>query len=89
MRTECLGAVLSALCIATPSIGARLQAAQPGRGRAVGAADEALGQIFQIAPELPDGVRTVSLSSHDALSGLCILRLVDCQQAGARHKLLL
>ncbi|CAK0734288.1 hypothetical protein CVIRNUC_000410 [Coccomyxa viridis] len=58
VRTECLGAVLSALCIATPSIGARLRAAKPGRGRAAGAADEALGQVFQIAPELPDGVRT-------------------------------
>ena len=73
VRTECLGAVLSALSIATPSIGARLQAAKPGRGRAAGAADEALGQVFQIAPELPDGVRTVSPSSYDASSGPCIL----------------
>ena len=79
VRTECLGAVLSALCIATPSIGARLQAAQPGRGRAAGAPDEALGQVFQIAPELPDGVRTVGLSSQDALSGPCSPRLLPCQ----------
>ncbi len=59
VRTECLGAALSALCIATPSIGARLQAAQPGRGRTAGSADQSSGQVFQIAPNLPDDVKTV------------------------------
>ena len=58
-RTECLGAALSALCIATPSIGARLQAAQPGRGRAAGALDASSGQVFQIAPDLSDDIKTV------------------------------
>lgn len=66
VRTECLGAALSALCIATPSIGARLQAAQPGRGRTAGSADRSSGQAFQIAPDLPDNVKTVgrSLLTH-------------------------
>ena len=83
MRTESLGAVLSALCIATPSIGARLQAAQPGRGRAASATDEASGQIFQIAPDLPDAVRTVCPSPHGASSSLSSPRLLPGQQAGA------
>ena len=63
VRTECLGAALSALCIATPSIGTRLQAAQPGRGRTAGSADQSSGQAFQIAPDLPDSIKTVGGSS--------------------------
>lgn len=59
MRTECLGAALSALCIAIPSIGVRLQAAQPGRGRTLGSTSESSGQVFQIAPDLPDDLKTV------------------------------
>lgn len=58
-RTEALGAALSALCIATPSIGARLRSAQPGRGRTAGAADQSSGQVFQIAADVPDDVKTV------------------------------
>ena len=59
MRTEGLGAALSALCIATPSIGARLQAAQPGRGRTAGNAGQSSGQVFQIATDQPDDAKTV------------------------------
>lgn len=53
--------LLSALCIATPSIGSRLQAAQPGRGRLVGSPQATADslQAFQIAPNISQSLRTV------------------------------
>ncbi len=59
-RTELLGGLLCALCIATPSVGRRLQEALPGRGR-VGsdAGSGASRSLFQLAADVPEATKTV------------------------------
>ncbi len=64
-RTEVLGSLLSAVCIATPSIGSRLQEAQPGRGRIAKSSQTPSDstQIFQIADDASDRCKTVRATS--------------------------
>lgn len=62
IRTEILGTLLSALCIVTPSIGSRLQEAQPGRGRLASSSQTPPDAtvLFQIAEDATEVCRTVS-----------------------------
>lgn len=75
-RTEALGAVVSAVCIATPSMQARLKQMQPGRVKGGGSG----GGAFMLAPDLPDAQRqelawaSFALLRNTNVSGLLIWR---------------
>lgn len=57
----------------TPSIGTRLQEAQPGRGRLARASEAPSDstQVFQIADDIDDSCKTVGFSKHFTAGLLC------------------
>lgn len=56
-RTEVLGAMVAAACIATPSVQARLKQMQPGRVKGGGSGGSGSGAAFMLAPDLPESSR--------------------------------
>lgn len=61
-RTEALGVAIAALCIATPSVQARLEEMQ-GQAKSSGAGGG--GGAFMLAADLPEGQRKVRAGRAD------------------------
>ena len=80
IRSESFAAVLAAICIASPTIEARLKELEPGRGRQAAPQQvQGASSIFAIAASLPEEQKQVHL--HSLVMLLCLLVFQSSVQA--------
>ena len=63
-RTEALGLLLAAICVATPTLQQRLLALQSGRTTGDGTKLAGATRLFKLLPTLADGAKQVRFRGH-------------------------